>query len=178
MIRGGLELPYCTRCGAQLPENAQFCSDCGAPVGVPAAPRERVRPEKAEKQEKGAEDKTGPVVGGLVLILLGVTFLLAQSGLLREWVTLRNWWAYFLFGLGCILVLQGLLKSVTTTYKGPAAGSLIGGAILSVIGLFFILGEEASWRVWWPFLLIVIGLIVIISGLTVVVKRTPRPAET
>ncbi len=28
----------CTKCGAQLPENAKFCSACGAPAELPAEP--------------------------------------------------------------------------------------------------------------------------------------------
>lgn len=41
-------MPYCAKCGADLPEDARFCPACGAPVGPP----ERVPYEKYEKREK------------------------------------------------------------------------------------------------------------------------------
>ncbi|MCW4021286.1 MAG: heavy metal-binding domain-containing protein [Candidatus Bathyarchaeota archaeon] len=30
-------MPYCTKCGAEMPENMKFCTRCGAPVGYSPA---------------------------------------------------------------------------------------------------------------------------------------------
>lgn len=40
-VRG---LPYCWKCGAEVPEDAEFCPVCGTPVAPPMAERERRRP--------------------------------------------------------------------------------------------------------------------------------------
>lgn len=32
------EYRFCTRCGAELPEGASFCPECGSPIGQSAAP--------------------------------------------------------------------------------------------------------------------------------------------
>jgi len=29
-------MPYCTKCGAELPEDVKFCTRCGATIGVPS----------------------------------------------------------------------------------------------------------------------------------------------
>src|ERR1700749_561212 len=34
-------MTVCAACGHELPEDAKFCSDCGAPVAAAAAPREQ-----------------------------------------------------------------------------------------------------------------------------------------
>ena len=39
-------MPYCTRCGAKLPEDARFCISCGAPVAPPIIEREKIRMER------------------------------------------------------------------------------------------------------------------------------------
>jgi uncharacterized RDD family membrane protein YckC len=31
-------MAYCTECGGEVTDDAEFCSDCGAPIGRPAAP--------------------------------------------------------------------------------------------------------------------------------------------
>jgi len=43
----GMTLPYCKKCGAELPENANFCTKCGTPV-TEQARKERERRERAE----------------------------------------------------------------------------------------------------------------------------------
>ena len=58
--------------------------------------------EKGEKHEKGREsDLAGAILGGGVLIWLGISFWLAQSGT----VSWTNWWAYFIAGLGALLII-------------------------------------------------------------------------
>ena len=62
---------------------------------------------KHEKNEKGrGGDITGPLTGGLILIWLGVTFFLQQNG----YIASDNWWAYFLTGIGAILIIQGAMR--------------------------------------------------------------------
>ena len=178
-------MPYCAKCGAEILEEARFCPKCGAPVGPPERiphekPEKREKEEKHEKREKeekhekatpekGGEDKLGAFVGGAVLIVLGVLLYLAQAGT-YSWITWTNWWWYFLFGLGCVLVAYAVLRAAVTTYKAAAVGPLIGGVTLFIIGLAGIIGIET----WWPLLLIAIGIMILVGGL-VAVSRSPMP---
>ncbi len=91
-------MPYCPKCGAEITEEMTFCPKCGAPLkaAAPSAPtdwraerRERRRQEKGEKnekQEKGEKNEKRehpflwPLIGGLILILLGAAGYLQILG--------------------------------------------------------------------------------------------------
>lgn len=173
-------LPFCPKCGASVPDGAVFCTKCGSQI---AASTETVRTryardekrekgekdekheEKGEKHEKSA-DKTGAVVGGLVLIWLGISLYLVEVG----YTTWSDWWPYLIIGIGVVLIAQAVLRYSTSQFKGSAIGPLIGGAVLIFIGFAGTVGM----REWWPFVLIAIGVLVIAGGLTARM-RTPRP---
>jgi len=108
-------------------------------------------------ETKPNSNKPAPgVVGGLVLILIGSIFLLAQM----DRISWAHLWAYFLVGLGAILIVTGLL-GIGGRKRGPTRGRFILGVALIVIGAANIIGLN----VWWPYLLIVIGLVLVISAL-------------
>jgi len=185
---------FCSKCGSPIVPGSAFCSKCGAPVAstaqAPQAPlswREQRRmwrdqwkgerhqrheksekhekAEKSEKQEKGAGGMGGALIGGAVLIWLGLSVYLQQAGVISS----SNLGAYFLFGLGAILVADGLLRSL----QGSRAysGVIIGGAVLMFLGLAVI---ESSWQTFWPFILVVLGLAVILGGFSAR-RRSPTP---
>ncbi len=175
----------CVRCGAPIPSGAAFCPSCGSQVsragsgqqpGTPAPQSQYPagRREKQEKQEKGEKgeknekgrggDITGAVTGGLILIWLGVTFFLQEN----NYIASGNWWAYFLMGIGAILILQGFLRYAMN--RRPILGSFIGGAVVFLIGFAFVQGVVANL---WPLILVVIGAAVLLSA---VVGRQRRPA--
>jgi hypothetical protein len=175
------EVERCKKCGTTLPEDATFCPSCGTPVaGEPVPPPPRRREHRSEKQEKGEKhekgekgekhekggDRSGAVIGGLILIWLGVSFYLAQ----RATFAWADWWAYFLSGLGVIIIVSGLVRYVDTGGRYPLTGSLIGGGVLTVIGLAGLM----DWGDIWYLILIIIGAGVIVSGLTAR-SRAPRP---
>jgi hypothetical protein len=184
---------FCHVCGASLAQGAAFCSRCGtavANVGVQAGPaaaptqpswdRHRARHEKHEKQEKNEKnekgekhekgaggDLAGAITGGLVLVLLGVLLYLAQAGILQ--ITWSNWWQYFIVGVGCIMIVQGLVRYAQ---RGVAyTGSFIGGVVLILIGFAFISSNNFAF---WPLVLVVLGAAAIISAFTGR-RRNPRP---
>jgi hypothetical protein len=96
------------------------------------------------------------VMGGLVLILVGSIFLLAQM----DRISWTHLWAYFLVGLGAILIVTGLL-GIGGRGRGLTRGRFIGGVVLIVIGAANIIGLH----VWWPYLLNVLGLVLVVSAL-------------
>jgi len=174
-------MPYCPKCGQEVTSDDLFCPKCGAQLTITQPPIERrYRGEKAEKEEKTEKrekeekeekheepaDRSGPLIGGLILIWLGITFYLAQM----NYIGWNVWWAYFLIGIGAILLLQAAIRYLTSPYKSSATGSLIGGLIMIAIGLVGVSGV----RDWWPFIFIAIGIAVILAGLSAL-KRSPRP---
>ncbi|MGB9659511.1 MAG: hypothetical protein ACPLY9_03175 [Nitrososphaerales archaeon] len=109
-----------------------------------------------------------PYLGGLILIWLGVAFYMAQM----NYISWAHWWAYFIFGLGIILIVQAGIRYATPAYKGSAIGSFIGGLVLIIIGLSGIMGVGK----WWSLILIAIGIIVIVSGV-IAARRTPKNSD-
>ena len=180
-------MPYCTKCGFEVNEDAQFCPNCGTalkPVNIvretKVSRQRREKYEKDEKQEKGekqeknekdeksgkGDDRTSAITGGLILIWLGITFYLATSGII-SWI---NWWAYFLIGFGVILLISATIAYVSNESRRFLFRPIIGGGILIIIGVTSILGITT----WWWLILITIGIAIIISGLRER-KQTPRP---
>jgi hypothetical protein len=120
---------YCPKCGAKVEEEMAFCPRCGAslraehPMDWREQWRERRREwreqrrerriaekeekyekrekrEKAEKYEKHEFGFIGPLVGGLILILLGLAFYLQIMGY-PVWELV---WASFLIVIGLVII--------------------------------------------------------------------------
>ncbi|MEM3047414.1 MAG: zinc ribbon domain-containing protein, partial [Candidatus Bathyarchaeia archaeon] len=117
-------MPYCSRCGNQITEEMNFCNRCGAslkpgvappPAPPPTKPPERYekyekreketeKREKGEKHEKEATGYSGPIIGGIILILLGFLFYLMTLGMLR----VAHVWPIFLLIVGVVLIIFGV----------------------------------------------------------------------
>lgn len=112
----------------------------------------------AEKEkEKRKQDPFSGITGGLVLILLGILLLFATL----DYISWGDWWAYFLMGLGAILILDVVIRAKSPTDRQQGTGKLIGGAVLIIIGAAHIFGMVT----WWPLILIAIGIILLITSL-------------
>jgi len=168
-------MAFCTKCGAEVPEGAEFCPKCGNQMSVSAAVGRRhhreekqEKGEKEEKREKGekSEDRTGPLTGGLILIWLGISLYLAQA----HYIIWDTWWPYFIIGVGAILIAMATIRYSSSQHKAPAMGFLIAGAVMLIIGFASVVGMND----WWPFVLIAIGIVVIFGGIRAR-SRTPRP---
>ena len=97
------------------------------------------------------------LTGGLILILLGVLFLLAQM----DRISWANWWAYFLVGLGAIFILEFLISCFSAAYRTTQTGKLIAGLVLVIIGGAHLIG----FLEWWPLILIAVGVGLLLSPL-------------
>lgn len=168
---------FCSHCGAEIPRDSAFCFKCGSPISSaqtdPSPTTRRQKYEKGEKEEEKEQEKesegsvSGAMFGGGTLIWLGVTFYLATSGQI-DW---SKWWPSFMSGLGILLMLLGLYHSIRSKGLFPFIGMVIGGAIISLIGLSWFYSVSMGL---WPIMIILIGLVIILFGL-LGRKRVPRP---
>lgn len=84
-------MKYCPNCGAQLPDNANFCSNCGARFGAPQQPYQQQyqqpyqqQPQKQsiwDKARENREKSKNMSMGKKILIyaLIGIgTYILLQ----------------------------------------------------------------------------------------------------
>lgn len=105
--------------------------------------------------EKTRDNRWGGVVGGVVLVVLGLSFLLAQLDL----VAWRLWSAWPI-----ILVVLGVLKLASARTWGPRKS----GIILLGIGLWVWASQDGwgdlSWRTSWPLLLILFGGLAVVEA--------------
>jgi len=107
--------------------------------------------------EKWQRDPIGAAMGGLILILLGLVLFAATQG----WVQWRDFWAYFLVGLGLIFLVEVAVRFAMPEYRRPIGGRLVTALILIAVGLGGIFGFAQLW----PLILIAIGLAILIRGL-------------
>jgi hypothetical protein len=102
------------------------------------------------------------IAGGLVLILIGAAFLLAQlrPGLF-DWLDPAQNWPLIIIGVGVLLLVIGLLTGVPAM---AVPASIVGG----VGGLLYwqnITGNWESWAYAWALIPGFVGVGIVISGL-------------
>ena len=125
--------------------------------------KESQEKESSSEKKKHKDDPLSGMTGGLILILLGVLFLLANM----DYISWGGWWQYFLMGLGVILILEAIIRSASPSYRKDITGKLIGGFVLIFIGGSFVIG----WSNWWPLILIAVGAGILLSSL----RKAKRP---
>jgi peptidoglycan/LPS O-acetylase OafA/YrhL len=131
---------------------------------------ERIYPEKEhdEKEEEHMEEKWrkdpfSALFFGLIVISAGVFLLMAARGII-EW---GDWWAYLFLAIGCILIIDAFARYAVPARRRPIFGKVFFGLILICIGGSNIYGLEE----WWPLILIIVGVLIIVYGMT----RTRKP---
>jgi hypothetical protein len=125
------------------------------------------KPEKRQEsiEEKWARDPLGTAMGALVLIWLGVVLLVVNAGLFAGWVQWDNFWAYFLMGLGVIMVIEAIIRLIVPAFRGPVLGKILGGVILFLIGASATFITTFDWDRWWPVIPIAFGVAILLGGL-------------
>lgn len=124
---------YCPKCGGEVSEEMSFCPKCGATlkagqVSVETRPTTaRRRDEKAEKHEKDEKDEKGekhekreysflgPFIGGLVLIMLGLTAFLEVTGTFNRTLV----WAVFFVVVGLIVIIGAIYGAMLASRRHP-----------------------------------------------------------
>lgn len=137
-------MPNCPKCGAKVAEAMSFCPSCGSALKVappvvqapaPAAPAPAPTPrpyreekhekrEKEEKHEKGEKTEKhekrqyapiGPVIAGIVLIVLGLIFYISITMKVSGIVLL----AWFFIIVGIAIVLAAVYAAVMASRRHP-----------------------------------------------------------
>ena len=113
------------------------------------------RPQDNERRRSKYHRSLPRIMGGLILVVLGVSFIIANQGL----ITRVHWWEYFIVGLGLVFIIDWVIRSFTGE-RPRFSGRLIAGIILIGVGLVFL----TNIGIFWPVILIIIGLIVLLAG--------------
>jgi hypothetical protein len=175
---GGLKMPFCKYCGNETEPGAEYCRKCGQRIGEGTVGDEIGR-EIGDAIRKSIIVESIPevklidaVFSGLVVVLIGGVLYLAASGAI-SWVEWSNFWAYFLLGLGILLLFKGLALFLIPAARRKAYGDLQGGFILGIIGgTFVMLLSGSDWSRNWPIFLIIAGGVIVFVAIATYFART------
>ncbi len=98
---------------------------------------------------------------GVILIVIGVAFLLEQGDYIE--IT-GNWWAVFIY-LAAFASFANAWRSYRAEGGLSSGGgsSLTWGLVLTVVASIFLF--NLAWDLWWPAILIAVGVGIVISYL-------------
>jgi hypothetical protein len=96
-------------------------------------------------------------VGGLVLVVIGILFLLQNLNIVGPLPLLRNWWALFILipAVGAFYRVGQDIQS-NGRLTGLGRGSLVSGLVLGFLSAIFLF--DLNWSVIWPIFLIIAGI--------------------
>ena len=100
-------------------------------------------------------------MGGVILIVIGVVFLLGNVSDFR----LDNWWALFIL-IPAVASLGNAWREYRGSdrrFTGSVRGSLVGGLILLVVTGIFLFNLD--WGRVWPVFVIIAGLGALLAGI-------------
>lgn len=95
---------------------------------------------------------------GLSLVLIGGLFLLHTFGLIN--VAIYNWWAIFILIPGMNMTVKGWRRYGSTNSKA-AMRTGIWGLVLILVAFTFLFG--ISWNLFFPLILIGVGLTILLT---------------
>ncbi len=109
--------------------------------------------------EKYHRNPLGFVTFALLIIWLGVTLLLQNSGVIPND---RQGWAVFMWGGGGLILVEALTRLAIPRFRRPLVGSFVWGAIW--VGVGFGLWYD-RWELIGPIVIIAIGVAVLAGRL-------------
>jgi len=121
-------MPYCPKCGSQVPGDAKFCTSCGASleVSAPAAPPP---PPSGYTPPSPLADLGSRIVAGLIdYIIIGIVaailFFVALAPLMTAPAWMMGGWGWGWFG--GMFGIQFLLWLIYFTYFEGTSGQTLG----------------------------------------------------
>ncbi len=129
-------MPYCPKCGKEVPSDAKFCTNCGATLGVPTA---AAPPSPAYIPPSPLADLGSRIIAGIVdYIIIGIIaavisfFAFAPLMITGPlWMTGGFPWGWF-GGIFGILGLLWLLWLIYFTYFEGTSGQTIGKKLINI----------------------------------------------
>jgi len=125
-------MPYCPKCGKEVPADAKFCTNCGASleVAAPAAPPPSGYTPPSPLADLGSRIVAGLIDYILIGIIAAVLFFVAFAPFFAGpmWMTGGFGWGWF----GGMFGLQFLLWLIYFTYFEGTSGQTIGKKFLHV----------------------------------------------
>jgi hypothetical protein len=137
--------------------------------------------EKNEKELEKHDEKTeerdrlSSIAWAFALMWAGLVFLASNMGWFEQlgldvntrwgFMPLANWrsfgvWNLIAIGAGAIFLIEAVARLVLPAYRRDIVGSFIGAAVLLMLGF----GGWINWQIIWPFLVIIAGISILISG--------------
>jgi zinc-ribbon domain len=162
-------MEYCTNCGTEIPDNMKYCAKCGSIIGSgkkgDVYETGKIKPEVGRNAQEyyrsSKHELLESIRGGFIALVLGTLLFIAASGVSSS-ITLSNFFAYFLSGLGAILVANFFTHLLLPNCKSYRYGDFIGGIILFAIGVLCIYGFD---RYFWPMVIVSVGIFAISMGI-------------
>jgi hypothetical protein len=121
-------------------------------------------PQTTEKEQKSiTKHSRAAWFGGVVLIIVGLAFIIENLNL--PFIKNGNWWAVFLL-IPIVAILDDIYRIYTTTPEGKAgaiASKMVGLLVIAAAMIIFLFGVQLG--IYWPVLLIAVGLALLIAAL-------------
>ncbi len=136
----------------------------------PRGEREEKDEKRHEKEEKGRGDQLDAAAWGLIIIWAGLVFFADNLGILASlrggvpggFVFRFEAWSLIFLGAGVIILLEAAIRVLVPAYRRAVTGTVILGIVFISVGL----GNIISWAIVAPLILIGIGAIVLLRGLS------------
>jgi uncharacterized membrane protein len=131
-------MAHCTKCGAEVPVNAQFCQTCGQTQATSPAAASAAQPVAAAPvAESGMSENTAATLSYVLGWLTGIIFFLIDK---RPYVRFHAAQSIVTFGgLHIIEIVLGMIFGVGWMFGGMGhyafGGFWLGLALLRIVGL-------------------------------------------
>ena len=92
-------MKFCPNCGAQLPDNAGFCSNCGTPLGAPPQYQQPQQPQYYQQpQYQQPQYQQPPKMSYMDKVRAAREAQKQKQGQIK-------WWMWALIGIGSALLI-------------------------------------------------------------------------
>ncbi len=129
---------FCSKCGAENPEGAKFCSNpkCGAELGAPAKPSEAIAKPEAESSTGMSANVAGLLcyVAGWIT---GIVFVVLEKK--STFVKFHAWQSIMIFGVLMVahLILSTILRAIAVATFSPGL-AIFAGVLGTIIWILMV----------------------------------------
>jgi len=102
-----------------------------------------------------SKDPSSGIITGIIFILAGVFIYADNQGYL-----FTGWFWWLILSMGIVYLIETIIRVTVEQFKKSFHASLIWGTILTTVGISQFYNIEN----WWPLILVVVGVVVILSS--------------